>query len=72
MAQDLRDLVRLVQFSLNTSSIKLNHNNYGNHPLTHNPEFHQRTKHIELRERFITFLVDKGIVNVFYVPTAAC
>lgn len=44
--------------------------NTGAIALSKNPEFHQRTKHIELRERFITFLVDKGIVSVFYVPTS--
>ena len=38
--------------------------------LTKNPEFHQRTKHIAIRERFITFLVEKGIITVVYVPTS--
>jgi len=34
-----------------------------------NSEFHQLTKHIEIRERFITSLVDRKIVVVFYIPT---
>ena len=44
--------------------------NTGAIALTKNPEFHQCTKHIAIRERFIAFLVEKGIVNVIYVPTS--
>ena len=44
--------------------------NTGSIALSKNPEFHQKTKHIELRERFISFLVDKRIVEVVYVPTS--
>ena len=43
--------------------------NTGAIALSKNPEFHQKTKHIQLRERFISFLVDKNIVKVVYVPT---
>ena len=43
--------------------------NTGAIALAKNPEFHQRTKHIELWERFITFLVDKSIVKVIHIPT---
>ena len=43
--------------------------NTGAIALAKNPEFHQRTKHIELRERFITFLVDRSIVKVIHIPT---
>ena len=45
-------------------------NNTASIALARNPEFHQRTKHIAIRERFISFLVDKQIVTVVYMPTS--
>lgn len=43
--------------------------NQGANALTRNPEHHQRTKHIHVRERFVTTLVQDGILNVMYIPT---
>lgn len=45
--------------------------NMGSNALTRNPEFHQRTKHIELRQCFITSLVTNGSVQVQYIPSNA-
>ena len=55
---------------LSTSATILRGDNTGSIALSKNPEFHQKTKHIEIRERFISFLVDKRIVEVVYVPTS--
>lgn len=38
--------------------------------LAKNYQFHQRTKHIELCERFIPFLINKSIVMVIHIPTS--
>ena len=43
--------------------------NQGANALTRNPEHHQRTKHIDVRECFITSLVEGGTIEVNYVPT---
>lgn len=50
--------------------IKLFGDNQGANALTRNPEYHQRTKHIDVRHRFITSLVDDGTISVVYVPSA--
>ncbi len=35
----------------------------------HNPEFHQRTKHIDVRYHFIRQLPEDGIIDATYVPS---
>ena len=37
--------------------------------LTRNTESHQRTKHIDIRHRFITSLVEDGSLTVSYIPS---
>jgi hypothetical protein len=37
--------------------------------LAHNPEFHKRSKHIEVKYHFTRELVEKKEINVKYVPT---
>ena len=64
----IRSLYQGLRITLPTP-ITLRGDNTGAISLSKNPEFHQRTKHIELRERFISFLVTKNIVQVIYVPT---
>ena len=43
--------------------------NQGANALTRNPEHHQQTKHIDVRDRFVSTLVEDGIVSVLYIPT---
>ena len=38
--------------------------------LARNPEYHARTKHIQGKQRFITEMVEQGVITVQYVPTA--
>ena len=35
----------------------------------HNPEFHQRTKHIDVRYHFVRQLQEDGIIDAVYVPS---
>ena len=49
--------------------ITLYSDNQGSLGLAKNPIFHSRTKHIELRYRFITQAVEDGVINVKHVPT---
>jgi hypothetical protein len=35
----------------------------------HNPKFHQRTKHIDVRYHFIRQLQEDGIIDATYVPS---
>lgn len=35
----------------------------------HNPEFHQRTKHIDIRYHFVRSLQEDGVINVLFVPS---
>lgn len=37
--------------------------------LIKNPEFHKRTKHIDIRHHFIREKVEQGDIEVKYVPT---
>jgi hypothetical protein len=37
--------------------------------ITHNPEFHARTKHIGIAHHFIRDEVAKGVISVQYIPT---
>ena len=38
--------------------------------ISHNPEFHSRTKHIDLRHHWLREQVELGHLTVAYVPTA--
>lgn len=35
----------------------------------HNPKFHQRTKHIDIRYHFVCSLQEDGVINVLFVPS---
>lgn len=37
--------------------------------LANNPEFHKRTKHIDVRFHFVRDVCDKGDVNILYIQS---
>ena len=49
---------------------ELRGDNQGSLALSVNPVFHQCTKHIAIRHRFISDMVNDGVVTVTYVPSA--
>ena len=50
--------------------IEIRGDNQGSLAVANNPQFHQRTKHITLRQQFISDMVDDGLISVLYVPTS--
>ena len=55
----LRKLRRQLYFTSNRGSLAL----------ASNPVFHQRTKHIDIRQKFMTEMVNAGVITIEYVPT---
>lgn len=51
-------------------TVKLYVDNQGAQALAENPQFHQRTKHIDVRYHWIREQVEHQIVDLYYVPTA--
>jgi hypothetical protein len=50
-------------------SVKLFGDNQGSMSLAENPEFHQRTKHIDIKHHFIREHVAKGTIDLYYIPS---
>lgn len=65
----LRQLLDQLGFS-QTRPTRLLGDNLSSHALAKNPSDHPRTKHIQLRYHFIRFAIDKGHVELEYIPTA--
>ena len=55
--------------SANVYPAKLYGDNQGANALARNPEYHNKTKHIHGRQRFITELVEQETITVSYIPT---
>lgn len=66
----IRGILQDIGRELNLPTV-LYGDNTGSNALARNPEFHQRTKHIELRQRSITSLVERRTVDVAYIPSNA-
>ena len=68
----LTDAILRAEYSQYTIQwpIVLYGDNQGSLALANNPQFHQRTKHIALRQRFISDMVEEGLIRVQYVPTS--
>ena len=50
-------------------AVKIYEDNQGSIALAKNPEFHKRTKHIDIRYHYVRELVEDKKVEVFYVST---
>ena len=49
--------------------IHLYGDNQSANALAKNPEYHVRTKHIHGKQRYITEMVEQGVIDVAYIPT---
>ncbi|XP_044585033.1 secreted RxLR effector protein 161-like [Cotesia glomerata] len=59
----------LKELGIQCGSVPMNVNNQSAIKLASNPEFHKRTKHIEVRYHFIREVVEKGTIVLAYVKT---
>jgi hypothetical protein len=51
-------------------SVRLYGDNQSSLSLAENPEFHQRTKHIDVKHHFIQEHVAKGTIDLYYIASA--
>ena len=65
----LQQLMRALGVTNGLYPTTLYGDNQGANALARNPEYHGRTKHIHGRQRFITEMVEQGIIKVLYIPT---
>ena len=65
----LRQLLEQLGFSQD-SATQLRGDNQGSVALAKNPGDHPRSKHIQLRYHFIRFAIDKGTIELDYIPTS--
>ena len=65
----LQQLMRALGVTSGIYPTTLYGDNQGANALARNPEYHGRTKHIHGRQRFITEMVEQGIIRVLYIPT---
>ncbi|CAL4105924.1 unnamed protein product, partial [Meganyctiphanes norvegica] len=63
----LRQLLADIQ-GCTTSGVKLYADNLGAIALAKNPVHHQWKKHIDIKYHFICFAIEKGIVDLQYIP----
>ena len=72
-AQEAKFLIQLLQCLVvgdtSINSCTLYGDNQGSIALAKNPVHHLRSKHIDIRYHFIREEVQKGTVNLVYVPT---
>lgn len=65
----LRNFLSELDIPLHTDKIKIRVDNQSAIKLSVNPEFHARTKHIELRHHYVRELVEDGQVELEYINT---
>jgi len=66
----MRSLLTEMQLDDNESKVVLiNMDNQGAMALTRNPQFHQRTKHIDIRYHFVRHVEANGGIKLAYTPT---
>jgi hypothetical protein len=65
----LRELLQTLGLNLDTSTI-IYGDNQGSLALANNPDFHARTKHINIRYHFIRQCIEDGLINYQYLETS--
>ena len=54
----------------NNESTRIYGDNQGSLKLVANPEMHSRSKHIDVQYHYVRELVQQGLIEVEYIPTA--
>ncbi len=63
------DLLMELGLCNDASYVPIKEDNQGAMALTRNPEFHARTKHIDIRYHYIREVESSGRITIHYVPT---
>jgi hypothetical protein len=63
----LRSLLRSLGYDEGLDPVMIEGDNQGSLALTENPEFHQRTKHIDIKHHFLHQEVDEKRVGFSYI-----
>jgi hypothetical protein len=61
---------QMMYLGADIKSVHLYGDNQGSLSLAENPEFHQRTKHIDVKHHFIREQVAKGMVDLWYIASS--
>ena len=59
---------KLTRF-LNRTPVQLHGDNQSSIKLVKNPEFHARTKHIDVQYHYIREALEDGLITLVYIPT---
>jgi transposase InsO family protein len=66
----LRYLLREIGYHFNDAeNVRLYGDNQGALSLAENPEFHQRTKHVDIKYHWIRDMVERGVIDLYYKRT---
>ena len=67
----LRQIIGQIIYSgSDIRSVKLYRDNQGLLSLAKNPEFHQRTKHIDVKHHFIREHITTGVIDLWYIASS--
>jgi hypothetical protein len=67
----LRQIIgQIMYLSSDIKSVKLYKDNQGSLSLAENPEFHQRTKHIDVKHHFIREHVTTEVIDLWYIASS--
>jgi hypothetical protein len=67
----LQQIMKQMMYSRNDiQAVKIYSDNQSSLSLAENPEFHQRTKHIDVKHHFIREHIENGSIDLWYVETA--
>jgi hypothetical protein len=67
----LRQIIGQIMYSgSDIKSVKLYGDNQGSLSLAENPEFHQRTKHIDVKHHFIREHITTGVIDLWYIASS--
>jgi len=61
---------QMMYLGSDVKSVHLYGDNQGSLSLAENPEFHQRTKHIDVKHHFIREHITTGVIDLWYIASS--